>query len=107
MGAMHDITFKMPCVVKRRCRMTPMSAKSVSGMDALSALGAAFVSHDAHLSDLEFASIPDNCVCMQSISGMDALSALVASVSHNALASALPGKPPSTNQQQFNGDAHS
>ena len=37
---------------------------------------------------------------------MDALSALVASVSHNALASALPGKPPSTNQQQFNGDTH-
>ena len=37
---------------------------------------------------------------------MDALSALVASVSHNALASALPGKPPSS-QQQFNGDTHS
>ena len=37
---------------------------------------------------------------------MDALSALVASVSHNALASALPGKPLS-GQQQFNGDTHS
>jgi hypothetical protein len=36
---------------------------------------------------------------------MDALSALVASVSHNALASVLPGKAPS-NQQQFSGKAH-
>ena len=39
---------------------------------------------------------------MQSLSTVNALSALVSSVSHNALASALPNQPPS-NQQQFNG----
>ena len=107
MGAIHDITFRMPCVVKRLCPMTSMPAKNASGMDALSALGAS-VSLDALTSQFSgLPQIPDICVCTQSISGMDALSALVASVSHNALASALPGKPPSTNQQQFNGDTRS
>lgn len=41
-------------------------------------------------------------VCVQSISAVSALSQLVSSVSHNALATALPGQP-ATSQQQFNG----
>ena len=41
-------------------------------------------------------------VCAQSATALTALQQLVSSVSHNALASALPNQPPS-NQQQFNG----
>ena len=45
----------------------------------------------------------DSLAHMQSMSTANALSALVSTVSHNALASALPGQTPS-NQQQFTGE---
>ena len=42
-------------------------------------------------------------MCAQSATALTALQQLVSSVSHNALASALPGQPPSS-QQQFSGE---